>query len=185
MYGHMTHWLKSLANGRVVLSLEGGYNINSISYAMTMCTKSLLGDPLSQLDANMVPCPSAVNTIKNVIKVHKKYWPNLGVLHSSSLPVEGHQEVLPTAKVPRAKPTERLCSSSSASLDGVKLLEEGLQSLKIVECVNNQDKMDDGKPGASGSTSEDQGAAGASGASASGGGQATLMGYLQDNLQVI
>lgn len=103
MYGHMTHWLSSLANGRIILSLEGGYNINSIAYSMTMCTKSLLGDPLIQLEANLTPSPSAVNTIKNVIKVHEKYWSNLAFM--KLLPQEN---VLPVAKVPRAKPTERL-----------------------------------------------------------------------------
>lgn len=78
-YGHFTHWLSALANGKIILALEGGYNINSIAYAMTMCTKALLGDPLPPLCAsgNASPCSSAVASIKNVLKVHRKYWPNL------------------------------------------------------------------------------------------------------------
>ncbi|XP_015587407.1 histone deacetylase 6 isoform X1 [Cephus cinctus] len=97
MYGHLTHWLSSLANGRVILSLEGGYNINSISYAMTMCTKALLGDPPAVLDAGQAPCTSAINTINNVLKTHKQFWPNLAF-----------QMSLPKEKVlPRIKPSQK------------------------------------------------------------------------------
>lgn len=68
-YGHLTHWLLPLAKGRVILSLEGGYNVRSISYAMTMCTKTLLGDPLPFLDQGLSPCPSAISSIKEVQEV--------------------------------------------------------------------------------------------------------------------
>ncbi|ESP03569.1 hypothetical protein LOTGIDRAFT_137337, partial [Lottia gigantea] len=44
-YGHMTHMLSQLANGKVVVILEGGYNLNSISVSMATCTSVLLGDP--------------------------------------------------------------------------------------------------------------------------------------------
>jgi acetoin utilization deacetylase AcuC-like enzyme len=46
MYGHMTHQLSGLAEGRLVLALEGGYNLTSISEAASMCARALLGDPL-------------------------------------------------------------------------------------------------------------------------------------------
>ena len=41
-YGHMTRLLSTLAGGRVVVALEGGYNLSSISYCMAMCTKARL-----------------------------------------------------------------------------------------------------------------------------------------------
>ncbi|KAK0180458.1 hypothetical protein PV327_006097 [Microctonus hyperodae] len=92
-YGHFTHWLSALANGKIILALEGGYNINSISYAMTMCTKSLLGDPLPILSVSGVaPCSSAITTIKNVLKTQKDYWPNL--MFQAALPKEN---VIPDA----------------------------------------------------------------------------------------
>ncbi|GLH15011.1 Histone deacetylase Rpd3 [Gryllus bimaculatus] len=93
-YGHLTHWLSALANGRVILSLEGGYNVTSISYAMTLCTKALLGDPLPMLQPRLAPCPSAVTTIKNVIRVHSKYWSSLKF--DLALPKEN---VLPDAEL--------------------------------------------------------------------------------------
>ncbi|XP_053682261.1 histone deacetylase 6 isoform X1 [Sabethes cyaneus] len=76
-YGYFTHWLSSLANGRVVVCLEGGYNVNSISYAMSMCTKSLLGDPLPLLQLSSRysgPNSACVDTIRNVLSVQEKFW---------------------------------------------------------------------------------------------------------------
>lgn len=77
-YGYFTHWLSSLANGKIILCLEGGYNVNSISHAMTMCTKALLGDPLPMLHTTgKSPNPSCIETIQNVLSVHQKYWKSL------------------------------------------------------------------------------------------------------------
>jgi len=73
-YGHLTHLLTALAGGRVILSLEGGYNVTSISHAMSMCTKTLLGDPLPPLVPHHSACPSAVTSIKNVIRTQARYW---------------------------------------------------------------------------------------------------------------
>ncbi len=49
MYGLMTHHLAGLAEGRVVVALEGGYNFTSISESMYMCARALRGDPLPQV----------------------------------------------------------------------------------------------------------------------------------------
>ncbi|XP_075221474.1 histone deacetylase 6 isoform X2 [Lycorma delicatula] len=73
-YAHLTHWLMPLASGRLILSLEGGYNVRSISYAMTMCTKALLGDPLPLIDPGLSTCLSAINSIREVIQVHSEFW---------------------------------------------------------------------------------------------------------------
>lgn len=86
LYGHLTHWLSALANGRIILILEGGYNVNSISYAMTLCNKALLGDPLMSLASHQLLRPSALTSIKDVLKIQKKYWPNLK--YQVSLPQE-------------------------------------------------------------------------------------------------
>jgi acetoin utilization deacetylase AcuC-like enzyme len=44
----MTRELMSLAGGKVVLSLEGGYELTSICDAAEMCTTALLGDEVSE-----------------------------------------------------------------------------------------------------------------------------------------
>lgn len=76
-YGYFTHWLSALANGRVIVCLEGGYNVNSISYAMTACTKALLGDPLPVLQTNRRLSSSCVESIQNVLSIQQKYWRSL------------------------------------------------------------------------------------------------------------
>lgn len=79
-YGYFTQWLSSLANGRLIVCLEGGYNVNSISYAMTLCTKALLGDPLPMLQLSGRYCGpqvACVETIRNVLTVQEKYWKSL------------------------------------------------------------------------------------------------------------
>lgn len=58
----------------MVLALEGGYNLSSISYCMTMCAKALLGDPLPSLEPGLVPNKNAVQSISDTIRTHKKYW---------------------------------------------------------------------------------------------------------------
>lgn len=76
-FGHMTALLSGLAEGHVVLALEGGYNLTTISYCMTLCAKALLGDPLPPLEPQLVPNKSAVQTINDVIRTHSRYWPTL------------------------------------------------------------------------------------------------------------
>ncbi|XP_071547214.1 uncharacterized protein HDAC6 isoform X2 [Panulirus ornatus] len=85
-YGHMTHLLSGLAGGHLVLALEGGYNLNTISFCMTMCAKALLGDPLPMLDSSLVPNKSAVQSINDVIKTQSRYWSS--ICFQVHLPVE-------------------------------------------------------------------------------------------------
>eukprot|EP00041_Stephanoeca_diplocostata_P034320 m.1162035 g.1162035 ORF g.1162035 m.1162035 type:complete len:505 (-) comp24501_c0_seq154:4496-6010(-) len=44
-YARMTHMLCGLAEGRVIMALEGGYNTTSISYSFAACARVLLGHP--------------------------------------------------------------------------------------------------------------------------------------------
>lgn len=119
----MTHFLRGLAGGRVILCLEGGYNITSISYSMTMCTKALLGDPLLHHYDPKATCHwSAVESINNVIKTHKNYWKNLKF--QLALPVEGVLgEPLPsigliiTEDQNSTLDSDRLSGVSSSTLD--------------------------------------------------------------------
>ncbi|XP_069503572.1 histone deacetylase 6 [Ambystoma mexicanum] len=76
-YAHMTHLLMGLAGGKVVMLLEGGYNLSSISESMTMCTRTLLGDNLPDLGKMRAPQRSAHQSVSNTIRVHKKYWKSL------------------------------------------------------------------------------------------------------------
>ncbi|XP_033746720.1 histone deacetylase 6-like isoform X2 [Pecten maximus] len=72
-YGHMTHMLSSLANGRVIVALEGGYNLSSISNSMATVTSVLLGDPCPYLPYAQ-PQESAVKSINSTLDSHKQFW---------------------------------------------------------------------------------------------------------------
>ena len=43
-YGQMLHMLSSLASGRVIVALEGGYHLSAISASMLFCANVLLGE---------------------------------------------------------------------------------------------------------------------------------------------
>ena len=73
MYGHIVQQLRNLAGGRVIVALEGGYNLNSISLSMAMCVKALLGDPMPPVTATGIPPkPSAVESVKRVIETQSR-----------------------------------------------------------------------------------------------------------------
>ncbi|XP_025108530.1 LOW QUALITY PROTEIN: histone deacetylase 6-like [Pomacea canaliculata] len=75
-YGQMTHMLKGLANGRIILVLEGGYNLEATAESMATCTSVLLGDPCPPLEFEE-PSSSALKTIQQVVETHKKILDSL------------------------------------------------------------------------------------------------------------
>ena len=77
----MTHALCSLANGRVVLALEGGYNIRSISLSAASCASVMLGGAPAPLPASAAPCAEAVETVARVAAVHSAFWSTLRPRH--------------------------------------------------------------------------------------------------------
>ncbi|XP_077291609.1 histone deacetylase 6 isoform X4 [Arctopsyche grandis] len=119
-YGRLTHWLMGLARGKLLLCLEGGYNVRSISYAMAMCTKALLGDPVTHnYESRSPPHSSAVESINDVIGVHKQYWKNLRF--QKALPKEN---VLPAPApsrgltINKSKPTNAKWTKSEDTAKG-------------------------------------------------------------------
>ncbi|XP_024435840.2 histone deacetylase 6 isoform X1 [Desmodus rotundus] len=76
-YAHLTHLLMGLAGGHIILILEGGYNLTSISESMAACTRTLLGDPPPLLTLSRPPLSGALASITDTIQVHRKYWRSL------------------------------------------------------------------------------------------------------------
>jgi histone deacetylase 6 len=81
-YGHMTHMLKSLAKGNLVVVLEGGYNLDSIAVSALAVAKVLVGEPPDLLKTT-VPKVEAVETIDTVIEIQSKYFKCLKPGHSA------------------------------------------------------------------------------------------------------
>ncbi|CAN0001465.1 unnamed protein product [Lampetra planeri] len=78
-YAHMTHMLLGLANGRVLLFLEGGYNLTTIAECMAMCTRTLLGDPTLALGPLEPPQAGAERVLTSVLHTHSPLWHNLRI----------------------------------------------------------------------------------------------------------
>jgi histone deacetylase 6 len=79
----MTHMLKSLAGGKIILALEGGYNLDSIAVSGLACVKALLNDPIEALDP-IRPNSLCVQTIHEVIKVQSRYWKSLPPIYANT-----------------------------------------------------------------------------------------------------
>ncbi|MCJ1354248.1 MAG: Histone deacetylase hda1 [Icmadophila ericetorum] len=72
-YAHMTHMLMSLAKGKLVACLEGGYNLKSISKSALAVTKTLMGEPPDRIEET-APSKIAVHTVRQVIEQQSRYW---------------------------------------------------------------------------------------------------------------
>lgn len=62
-YACMTNMVQSIANGKLVLALEGGYNLDAIANSALGCVKALLG---IKLKAGLVPEASTYETYETV-----------------------------------------------------------------------------------------------------------------------
>ena len=76
-YGHMTHMLMALADGRVVACLEGGYNLKAISKSALAVTRVLMGEPPDRLPETR-PTIRGQKVVRMVAAYQTRYWKSLG-----------------------------------------------------------------------------------------------------------
>ncbi|KAF8806401.1 histone deacetylase complex protein [Phlegmacium glaucopus] len=88
-YAHMTHMLAGLAGGRLVVALEGGYNLQSISRSALAVARVLLGQPPDEL-GSMTANESATETVWLVAREQSQYWKSVDP--KSCEPREGIEE---------------------------------------------------------------------------------------------
>ncbi|PKY08662.1 histone deacetylase [Aspergillus campestris IBT 28561] len=72
-YAAMTHMLMTLAEGKVSVCLEGGYNFRSISKSALAVTKTLMGDPPDRLHSN-TPSDEAISVVRQVMMIQSRFW---------------------------------------------------------------------------------------------------------------
>jgi acetoin utilization deacetylase AcuC-like enzyme len=75
-YAALTERLVKLAGGKVVLALEGGYNLEAIAAAAAAVTRVLLGEKRESHDAGP-PNAVANRVIREALDTHRPFWPNL------------------------------------------------------------------------------------------------------------
>lgn len=72
-YAHMTHMLMSLANGKVAVCLEGGYNFEAISNSALAVARTLMGEPPPKLKIPPIN-REAARTLAKVQAIQAPYW---------------------------------------------------------------------------------------------------------------
>ncbi|GAA5917900.1 hypothetical protein JCM6882_003984 [Rhodosporidiobolus microsporus] len=92
-YAHMTHMLSALAGGKLLLALEGGYNVDAVAESANACVKVIVGDELPVFPALSAACGSATNTVHEVKQVQSQFWKCMGV------PVETPEELMKAGKI--------------------------------------------------------------------------------------
>lgn len=71
-FGWMTQMLMVLARGKVVLALEGGYELAAICDSAQECVRALLGDkptPIKDEEFARNPCQNAIETLQKTIAI--------------------------------------------------------------------------------------------------------------------
>ena len=148
MYGHMVQQLRSLAGGRVIVALEGGYNLNSISLSMAMCVKALLGDPMPPISTGMPPKPSAVESIRRVVETQSRFWSALRF--GRKLPDSFQDLKAQMGSVVKEKPADRRSVFTvqevheEGDLGGIERSVEKLSLSKNGAGVDGDESSDDG-----------------------------------------
>ncbi|KAL1759399.1 hypothetical protein FB107DRAFT_270971 [Schizophyllum commune] len=75
-YSHMTHMLASLAGGKLVVALEGGYNLDSISASADAVAHVILGGAPYALGP-LIATEVGTETVYLVAQEQSKYWKNV------------------------------------------------------------------------------------------------------------
>ncbi|XP_077054532.1 histone deacetylase 4 isoform X2 [Siphateles boraxobius] len=76
-FGFLTRKLMELAEGRVVLVLEGGYDLISLCDASQACVSALVGnepEPLAEEELQRIPCANAIKSLETVLRAQIRYW---------------------------------------------------------------------------------------------------------------
>jgi len=70
-YGTLLHKLMTFAKGKVIMALEGGYNLKALSQSNLICASVLMGNPPPQrLEPLPPPSRSCLKAIGNTIRAH-------------------------------------------------------------------------------------------------------------------
>lgn len=128
-YAHMTKMLMGVCD-KVVVVLEGGYNITSISLSMAAVVSTLLGEtPAAARDPDTLDS-SCLNSIFTTLKHHQNHWEALkGMkipeMKQLSSPVKSPAKPAPAASAspassPSKPPTSSAASAPSSSASGAE-----------------------------------------------------------------
>ncbi|XP_021905585.1 histone deacetylase 15 isoform X2 [Carica papaya] len=76
-YAQMTQMLTALSGGKLLVILEGGYNLRSISSSAAAVIKVLLGESPGYEVQNNPPSKAGFQAVMDVLKIQISFWPTL------------------------------------------------------------------------------------------------------------
>ncbi|KAL6880178.1 hypothetical protein ACP4OV_011743 [Aristida adscensionis] len=88
-YSRMTSMLTACSGGRLLVILEGGYNLRSISSSATEVVKVLLGDGLNFDTGATSPSEEGLRTVLQVLEIQQQFWPVLAPTYASLQALQG------------------------------------------------------------------------------------------------
>ncbi|HEY1249610.1 MAG TPA: histone deacetylase [Thermoanaerobaculia bacterium] len=75
-YARLTQRLLGLAGGRVVLALEGGYNLDAIARSAAASLRALLGETAGE-SVRPLPAPAVARVLEKVRETQRPFWPSI------------------------------------------------------------------------------------------------------------
>ncbi|VDP88811.1 unnamed protein product [Echinostoma caproni] len=85
LFAHLTHMLMCLAEGKLVIALEGGYYKDSLAESVAHTVSALLGDPMPSLDPLTEVHPSVRKSIADCVSVLRYRWRSLHLFQLAEL----------------------------------------------------------------------------------------------------
>ncbi|EUB57988.1 Histone deacetylase 6 [Echinococcus granulosus] len=79
VFAHLTNRLMVLADGNVIVALEGGYNVESLSDGVAHTISALLGDPLPSLESLKPVLSGTKEAIRKCVSVLRTKWKSLNI----------------------------------------------------------------------------------------------------------
>lgn len=104
-YAHMTHLLSSLSQGRLLVVLEGGYNLRSISASANAVMEVLQGANPGAVPEDLEPTAVGATAMLEVFSNHRQYWPCLN--DATFFKLSAYLESMAKNSGDRKSPTKR------------------------------------------------------------------------------
>eukprot|EP00668_Euglena_longa_P002124 GGOE01002463.1.p1 GENE.GGOE01002463.1~~GGOE01002463.1.p1 ORF type:complete len:444 (-),score=79.29 GGOE01002463.1:258-1556(-) len=76
-FAHLLRLLLPLAGGRIILALEGGYNLSTIMYSSEACLRTLLGLPVDDVEEPSAVKDSTRQLVQEARDIQSSFWPGL------------------------------------------------------------------------------------------------------------
>uniref|UniRef100_G3REU8 Histone deacetylase 10 n=1 Tax=Gorilla gorilla gorilla TaxID=9595 RepID=G3REU8_GORGO len=113
-FAHLTQLLQVLAGGRVCAVLEGGYHLESLAESVCMTVQTLLGDPAPPLSGPMVPCQSALESIRSARAAQAPHWKSLQLQDVTTVPMSPSSHS-PEGRPPPLLPGGPVCKAAASA----------------------------------------------------------------------